>query len=273
MTDSLGTQVGSTVKYLPFGESRATIDIPTDKLFTGQRLDSTGLYFYNARYYDPTIGRFISADTIVPYPSDPQSFNRYSYCRNNPLKYVDPSGNLDSDYLILMQYLQTHNFRDALPDNISQTINIGTGGGFTRQEVRITSGNELIITWKDQGLTFVDHFTFSDNVNESATWERFYFNKTRYNGAWEIYDSSTEYGLSWSSILRQSLGVGLMLGGFYLTYLGCGIMIAAVFPPFTESFALGAGFAATGIWIFNMGYNLSIDPDIDIYNLPADWIP
>jgi RHS repeat-associated protein len=58
----------------------------------GQRLDSTGLYYYGARYYDPIIGRFISADTIVPSPANPQSLNRYSYCLNNPLKYVDPTG-------------------------------------------------------------------------------------------------------------------------------------------------------------------------------------
>jgi len=38
----------NTVKYLPFGEARGTINIPTDKLFTGQRLDSCGLYYYNA---------------------------------------------------------------------------------------------------------------------------------------------------------------------------------------------------------------------------------
>jgi RHS repeat-associated protein len=60
--------------------------------FTGQRLDSTGLYYYNARYYDPNIGRFISPDTIFEDPLNPQSLNRYSYCINNPLRYTDPSG-------------------------------------------------------------------------------------------------------------------------------------------------------------------------------------
>ena len=54
-------------------------DVPTDIKFTGQRLDDTGLYYYNARYYDANIGRFISADTIIPNPANPQSFNRYSY--------------------------------------------------------------------------------------------------------------------------------------------------------------------------------------------------
>ena len=65
----------------------------TDKKFTGQRLDGTGLYYYNARYYDPLIGRFISADTAAPDLMNPQSFNKYSYCFNNPLNRNDPTGN------------------------------------------------------------------------------------------------------------------------------------------------------------------------------------
>lgn len=73
---------------------------PTDKKFTGQRLDGTGLYYYNARYYDPVIGRFISGDSIVPDPTNPQAFNRYSYCVNNPLKYTDPSGHLEGTVTI-----------------------------------------------------------------------------------------------------------------------------------------------------------------------------
>ena len=54
--------------------------------------------FYNARYYSPLLGRFISADTVVPDPNSPQHFNRYSYANNNPLKFVDPTGHCaDSD--------------------------------------------------------------------------------------------------------------------------------------------------------------------------------
>ena len=51
--------------------------------------------FYNARYYDPLLRRFISPDTIVPDPGDPQSLNRYSYVRNNPVNRADPSGHFD----------------------------------------------------------------------------------------------------------------------------------------------------------------------------------
>jgi len=65
--------------------------------FTGHRHNNTGtnnlgLIYMNARYYLPEIGRFVSPDTIVPDPSNPQSYNRYSYGYNNPVKYVDPSG-------------------------------------------------------------------------------------------------------------------------------------------------------------------------------------
>jgi hypothetical protein len=50
------------------------------------------LYDYHARYYDPTLGRFVSADSIVPGAGKPQALNRYAYTFNNPLKYTDPSG-------------------------------------------------------------------------------------------------------------------------------------------------------------------------------------
>jgi uncharacterized protein RhaS with RHS repeats len=48
--------------------------------------------YYRARYYDPSIGRFLSADTIVPNGADAQSFNRYAYVRNNPVANTDPTG-------------------------------------------------------------------------------------------------------------------------------------------------------------------------------------
>ena len=61
--------------------------------YTDQELDhGTGLYNYDARLYDPVIGMFITPDSILPDVYDPQMLNRYAYCRNNPLIYVDPTG-------------------------------------------------------------------------------------------------------------------------------------------------------------------------------------
>ncbi len=48
--------------------------------------------YYHARYYDAALGRFIQPDTIIPDLYNPQDLNRYSYVRNNPVRYTDPSG-------------------------------------------------------------------------------------------------------------------------------------------------------------------------------------
>ena len=61
--------------------------------FTGhEMLPQFGVIHMDGRLYDPTIGRFLSPDNYVQLPENSQSFNRYSYCINNPLKYTDPSG-------------------------------------------------------------------------------------------------------------------------------------------------------------------------------------
>jgi hypothetical protein len=51
-----------------------------------------GLIYMNARFYVPGIGRFASADTIVPDGKDPQAYNRYTYVSNNPVRFTDPTG-------------------------------------------------------------------------------------------------------------------------------------------------------------------------------------
>ncbi len=67
--------------------------VNTSRGYTGHEMDaSTGLINMNARLYDPILGRFISADTIVPSPGNMQDFNRYAYVNNNPLMYTDPTG-------------------------------------------------------------------------------------------------------------------------------------------------------------------------------------
>ncbi len=93
VTDAAGTIVGED-RFYPFGETRFTTGImQTDKLFTGQReMAGLGIYHYGARFYSPKLGRFLSADSIVPGYDNPQNLNRYSYVLNNPLRYTDPTG-------------------------------------------------------------------------------------------------------------------------------------------------------------------------------------
>jgi RHS repeat-associated protein len=95
ITDINGAEVSRMV-YTPFGElsqNHSTgSDVVSDQ-YTGQVYDpETGLYYCNARYYDPMVGRFLSADPLVGNPSNAPSYNRYAYTRNNPITNTDPTG-------------------------------------------------------------------------------------------------------------------------------------------------------------------------------------
>ena len=78
---------------VPATTDDGSFDSLTPRGFTGhEMLDDLGLVHMNGRIYDPLLGRFLSADVLVQFPSSLQSYNRYSYVRNNPLTVVDPSG-------------------------------------------------------------------------------------------------------------------------------------------------------------------------------------
>jgi RHS repeat-associated protein len=94
-TDKNGNQI-QHYEYSAFGQTRytqSTNAFKISRLYTGQVLDdATGLYYYNARYYDPVLARFTQPDDVIQDISNPQTYNRYSYCVNNPLRFTDPSG-------------------------------------------------------------------------------------------------------------------------------------------------------------------------------------
>jgi RHS repeat-associated protein len=69
----------------------ATADHPCR---AGRSLSDIGLMDYNAWFYDPLLGRFTSPDSIVQDMENIADFNKYSYVRNSPIIYSDPSGNM-----------------------------------------------------------------------------------------------------------------------------------------------------------------------------------
>ncbi|WP_417445386.1 FG-GAP-like repeat-containing protein [Kangiella sp.] len=109
ITDFAG-DVKQQFSFNAFGEQRSAIDWKTylnspeiylspasnaltSRGFTGhEQMDEVGLIHMNGRVYDPKLGRFIQADPHIQSPSDTQSLNRYSYVKNNPLSYTDPTG-------------------------------------------------------------------------------------------------------------------------------------------------------------------------------------
>ncbi len=95
-TDVDGGLVSQTL-YEPWGEARYQSGTgPTDYAFTGQ-MQEGDIYFYNARWYDPALGRFMQADSFIPTAQGTQGWDRYAYVNNNPLRYTDPSGQMIDD--------------------------------------------------------------------------------------------------------------------------------------------------------------------------------
>ncbi len=89
LTDSSGT-VQNSYTFEPFGNTTVTGAATTNSVaYTGRELDTTGLYFYRARYYNPQLQRFISED---PAGFNGGSTNLYSYAKNSPTNLGDPSG-------------------------------------------------------------------------------------------------------------------------------------------------------------------------------------
>lgn len=83
----------SRADYLPFGEELATTGPMPAEHFTGQARDGeAGMDYLHARQYQPRTGRFNAVDAIYAGLFDPQQWNRYAYARNNPLRFVDPTG-------------------------------------------------------------------------------------------------------------------------------------------------------------------------------------
>ncbi|MCX5695018.1 MAG: hypothetical protein NT014_07895 [Candidatus Omnitrophica bacterium] len=140
-TNIVTSETGEQVKHLeyqPFGDTKLEEGSKVVKRkFTGKELDdSTGLYNFLARLYDPKTGRFITADPIQfndagikfaggkdlqTFLANPQNLNRYSYCLNNPLRYIDPDGLLT--IIIHGTNSNSRAFKDNFIDAITKTFN------------------------------------------------------------------------------------------------------------------------------------------------------
>ncbi len=142
--DASGNLV-SSLRYTAFGEVRAASGTTsTDYRYTGQRSDAEiGLYYYVARFYDPALGRFIQADTVVPGVGNPVAWDRYAYSGNNPINYNDPTGHafkLDDDsssrecpvntcYITLIGSTPGLPYMPVSPVTYGQSVNNSSSGG------------------------------------------------------------------------------------------------------------------------------------------------
>jgi len=118
----------------------------TKRGFTNHaHLDTLGLVHMNGRVYDPLVARFMSADPGVPHPEDLQSYNRYSYARNNPLASVDLDGFNDQDHR--NEGLAEDSFIQRLYDSLIEYFNTSSN----------SAANENISNRNAQQVEIVGH--------------------------------------------------------------------------------------------------------------------
>jgi len=147
ISDATGSVVWRA-SYLPFGEE--TINLATvqnNKMFVGKEKDSeSGLYYFSARYMDPTAGRFTSPDIAEPinittgkindkFLTNLQRLNKYAYAGNNPYAYFDPQG-LDWYYSQSTGRLVYFSMSSQLYVDFGNVGNSGHGTGMNNSKMQ-----------------------------------------------------------------------------------------------------------------------------------------
>jgi RHS repeat-associated protein len=126
--------------------------MPTDFGYTGQRSEGyINLLDYHARYYSARLGRFVSADSIIPNPAKAVSFDRFAYADANPLRFKDPSGHklycfdgqcFDTLEQVFSSAVTTVNLATSVDDNYWDPINdIGAQYLYNSEKTGIPTGH------------------------------------------------------------------------------------------------------------------------------------
>ena len=216
--------------YDAWGRQTVTLDeIGLYRGFTGhENIGRTELVHMDGRVYDSSIGRFLSPDNYVQLPENSQSYNRYSSCINNPLKYTDPTGQFFQIGFIGASLLAADAFANAMTTDsgskffISSAISIlspavaGAIGGIFGHDVG-SFGNELLRAGAHgfasgvmnalQGENFGVGFAsgaFASFAGSGAQWAGL--------GTYGVLDSTTLFGGIGSSAFGGDFLDGAMTG-------------------------------------------------------------
>ena len=216
--------------YLPYGPTFGQNGSEAF-MYTGKPFDSlTGFYYYNARLYDPTIGRFLTEDTYTGSESDPLSLNRYIYARDHPEKYNDPNG---------------HMFTTGLGDGVSTSDNCGwlgcqsnaeSGGGPNTGSVTSSSSSTSSSTTVTNTITTSSGSTGTSSTS-SITLGSFFLND------W-LPSHEAEFAL-------DILGIGLSAAGLSLVFAQITELDQAALSSILDAIGLGLDTGPLAVAIAN----------------------
>ena len=221
-TTSLVKEDGSadaTYRYTDFGETTINGDNKAENevCYTGGIYDqSTGLYYLNARYYNPEDGGFLTEDTYRGETNEPDTQNLYVYCVNNPVNYTDPSGHdaivLKSDFLsknighmaVLIQdgnnwrYFSWNN-RGYKAEYMNEFANTGHYKCVTNKKVSNSINKRF--KRKGKGSDYVQYLYIKGNFKSSLS----YIRKVKAGKSYKKY-SLTGRNCAWMAIQVLKMG-------------------------------------------------------------------
>jgi RHS repeat-associated protein len=171
----------------------------TDRGYCGQEhLDAFGVINMNARLYDPAVGRFLSPDAYVQAPENTQSFNRYSYCLNNPLKYTDNDGESWKSFIERVNNWFDKHIGNWLFDHGVTTVSVGysSAGGFMGVGVGINNHQEIVAGYGTQsghfgfGTSYSSPYSIGYNYNAPEEGAERAYNKASGQGGVDVMDNA-----------------------------------------------------------------------------------
>ena len=210
--------------------------------FTGKEYDATGYIYFNARYYDPETGRFLSEDALK------DGLNFYSYAANNPLRFVDPSGHRPTENV------NSVHASGSTGSNTNTVVTTGTssnGSSSTKNNGSTTGGIRPTVADRSAVDTTKDVETESSGINEKNTEE----SNGDYSGIWNENVGSIIAG---GEIIPLGadiivLGGAATLGALEAASVGAAIALGAT----------GAGLIVLGAGVITIGIDLITGDGLD----------
>ena len=163
----------------------------------------TGLYYLQSRYYNPEWGRFLNADGYVSTGTGLLGYNMFAYCNNNPIMYVDPSGEIIIDIFLLVL------------GGAALVVGLSSCSSSTNQESYNTNDTDYFWAEEDPILSKGRHNSFEEALNTAVDNAQYYANNHDKEVGYYIYELYGGYyvSLPQSGILATKTSVKIDTSG------------------------------------------------------------
>ncbi|CCN48800.1 putative Rhs family protein fused with Integrin alpha N-terminal domain [Vibrio nigripulchritudo MADA3029] len=233
----------------------------TNRGYTGhEEIEEVGLIHMNGRVYDQTLGRFVSADPIIQAPFVTNSFNRYAYVWNNPLKYIDPTGfEINEEWQDVINnkpHKEGGYESDRYDHGNGGTTDNGTKHDYTSDELYGRENKNE--TWRDGTADLIRDETYLVNSPNGTMLEFYpdiYYDPSRVNGVHnEVlsdYSSATAagyvaYGTVVSSLIPLPTPSKASIFGRFFNWVGSKLGVTKGLGNFADQSKLLNHFAKHG---------------------------